>query len=112
MARRLHSSGLVELLESLGDARLVRDRDHAYPSSRQAQGIDGIEAWRASRDLHDCKGSPLGRAHSVQVERQIVDLCLYEAGDLAVPLWTAPHHAFGPNRMLAQFMDGGVSTPE
>src|SRR3546814_7408945 len=35
----------------------------------------------------------------------MVDLRLHDAGDLAVPFGTAPHHRFRPQGMLAQLMD-------
>src|SRR3546814_17846846 len=35
----------------------------------------------------------------------MVDLRLQDAGDLAVPFGTAPHHRFRPQGMLAQLMD-------
>ena len=102
VGRGLHPAGLVELLEGLGHAGLVGDGDHPHPAAQQAQSVDGVEALRPARHLHHRQGAALGRAQAAQAERQMVDLQLHQAGDLAMPFRTAPDHALRPEGVLAQ----------
>lgn len=45
---------------------------------------------------------------ALERQRQMVDLRLHDAGDLAMALGAAPHLRFGPQRVFAQLVDGGV----
>src|SRR3546814_7421606 len=74
-------------------------------SDLQPQCVDRVERLRAAGHLHHREGPPLGRALAAELQRQMVDLRLHDAGDLAVPFGTAPHHRFRPQGMLAQLMD-------
>ena len=105
VGRGLHPAVGAELLEGLGDARLVRDGEHPHPAPEQAQAVHGVEALRAARDLHDGERAALRRPHRAEAERQVVDLRLHQPGDLAVALGAAPDHALGPDRVLAQLVD-------
>src|SRR3546814_18027996 len=97
------SSDLLSI--GLRDARLVGDGDHSHPAAENAQRVDAIERLRSCRDLHHGKRASLRRAKPLIGERQMVDLRLHDAGDLAMTLGAAPDLAFGPKRMLAQFFD-------
>src|SRR3546814_11251668 len=74
-------------------------------AAENAQRVDAIERLRSCRDLHHGKRASLRRAKPLIGERQMVDLRLHDAGDLAMTLGAAPDLAFGPERMLAQFFD-------
>src|SRR3546814_20729817 len=50
----------------------------------------------------------LRRTEALIRERQMIDLRLHDAGDLPVALGAAPDLTFGPKRLLAQFLDGGL----
>src|SRR3546814_5035760 len=89
IARWFHASVGVELVERLGDARLIRDREHAHPSPKDAKCVDAVERLRARRNLHHRQRTTLCRSHSPHVERQVIDLRFHDAGDLAVPLGAA-----------------------
>ena len=43
---RLHPAVVCELLERLRDRRLVRDRDHAHPSTEHAERVHRIEGLK------------------------------------------------------------------
>ena len=91
--------------KALATLRLVGDREHPHPAPEQAQLVDGVEALRAARDLHDRERPALRRAHRAEAQRRLVDLRLHQAGHLAVALGAAPDHALGPERELAQLLD-------
>lgn len=62
----------------------MRD-EHAHPAPENAQRVDAVERLRASADLHHRQRSALGRAQALVGERQVIDLGLHNARDLAVP---------------------------
>src|SRR3546814_3037908 len=79
IARWFHASVCVELVERLGDARLIRDREHAHPSPKDAKCVDAVERLRARRNLHHRQRTTLCRSHSPHVERQVSDLRFHDA---------------------------------
>jgi hypothetical protein len=74
----------VELAERPGDARLVRDNDHAHPAAEQAQRVDTVERLRPRRYLHHDQRLALGLPHPTHRQRQMIDMRFHHAGDLTV----------------------------
>src|SRR3546814_260783 len=68
--------------------------------------VDRVEALRTGAALHPRQCAALGRAQPLIGQRQMINLCLHDPGDLSVTLGAAPDLSFRPQRMLAQFVNG------
>ena len=106
---RFHPAIRIEFLKGLGDGRLVGDGDHPHPAPENAHLVDGIEALRAARDLHDGERAALRRADRADRKRNPVDLRLHDAAHGAVSLGADPDLALRPLRQVPQLPHLGVA---
>jgi hypothetical protein len=64
----------------LGDGRLVWDREHAHPSTEDAEGVDCVEGLGSSTNLGDSQRATLGGPDTPCREGDPVDLVFEDAG--------------------------------
>lgn len=111
VGRGCHAACLVKLVSSLGDGRLVGDRQTARPAPKNAQLVNGVDALTAATDLHHRQCIALLGARATKRQRDPVDLRLHDANYRAVSFGGTPDHALGQVDKVAQLGHFGGDGP-